>query len=932
MGLFDGLGEHDSPERKAGVKRQQAAWLQEQLAEQARMRDPRNDGEPGSQRHARQEPGAQRYARPVDVERPGHQPPPQYGRGSYAPAPSYAAAPSIHMPQAPAPGWPWQGGVAPFQAWRSPSGAAAAAKPQSFFPRPQNQAVGWKAPQTRSQVDEVVYGHDIDYSAARANGARRPQTHLSPSAGLHGAGRGVMRPLTSAKGGWLPPQMRSQADDLIYGHDLDGYSGAGKRIEQAPSAGWGPPGPQIQQPVQAQAQRRAVSPGPKIDIDSEWAAWEAEHPNFRRRRRVDASQNNRVDQSFAPESNAGPPISARDGHKANNNNNNAPVIDIDAEWAEWENNHPEFKRRNKRREPAAGATSAPAGGATSPSSAARNASPERPPAPASPPRAPPPIPDISTVRPPPPDGIRFGGKSRISEDLRGAAASSLDDEFYSIRHSCAEQRALLHLQVERLRAEASRLLAEEANVPSKMLFGRGISQMPLLGAPNLFPAPQNSPSSPLLRLLEEQRRIASQNRSGTPPPHLAFRAGNIGNVGVSQDLALAELRLAAVEAETKKRAYLPALPDYPVVSENLGNGPPNARTLQGGTLKGSSEFVSPDTVRYTHLAPASNKYDAYVAQQLALPSGLSPNRPEKTLEEEEEEMPSDNAALFQALSFNSVTTEKRVGQRIVVRPAEDEAGDAVAQVMTGAIASVNSESAEAHPEPTPRGGGSELSVDFNHAFQKKSPGEVVNNGTQKSADLSSLAFSGTNTEDFVDVRSSSHRSIADAQPLQAAPFSRVCADLGAELRKVNSAEPATDASAAATTSGDEVSPQIADRWSNMASALTRDTSGGSSAEGGAAPSERTATPTSRDGVATVDTTSPAPSPPQTKSQPASPRQLLPRPFPDNPDATRPKPTQDDSEDGEKPTLDDTEDGDATQLRRTQNEAEGFLMSALIPDK
>ena len=67
----------------------------------------------------------------------------------------------------------------------------------------------------------------------------------------------------------------------------------------------------------------------------------------------------------------------------------------------------------------------------------------------------------------------------------------MSDELRNVRRSCSNQRALFHSQVEKLQAEASRLLVEEANVPGKLAqMARGNAPKPLLGAPGMAPPTQ----------------------------------------------------------------------------------------------------------------------------------------------------------------------------------------------------------------------------------------------------------------------------------------------------------------------------------------------------------------------------------------------------------------------------------------------------------
>mmetsp|Transcript_54546 Transcript_54546/g.84794 ORF Transcript_54546/g.84794 Transcript_54546/m.84794 type:complete len:824 (-) Transcript_54546:13-2484(-) len=600
MGLFDGFGSYDTPERRSAVKRQQAALLSEQIAEKQHLEGLAN----------------------VAISKANVAPPPL----------------PVILPE---PSWPWKAGaVPPLQAWRTPP---AATKPLHFpmFP----MQVGWPPQGMRSHSDGTGRSHN-DHYVARSN--------LGP-----GVGRGVARPITSTRGGWLAPQMRSSADELIYGHDLDGYGSAPRAPRASPRFDGQQPLRQQQQQIPSTARRAASQPTQEQiseaqkAIDEEWQEWERQHPELRRRRRMTVTEGGEAPQVVAPEATTNHPVA-----KATKKH----VVDIDAEWAEWESRHPEFQRRRKRKD-TGGDASLSSGTASVPGAsqaiadslrevvASRAGSPTSNPSAFSavirPPLLPPQVP-VPVDRP--------QLSSRRPEDFRTSASSSFSDELRRLRHSCSDQRALLHLEVEKLKAQASRVLAEQSQMslaPLKRM--TPAYRLESLAAPPLRPLGLDrhhlQPFS-LSPLLQDGR----PSLSAYPASALVDKFGSVGS-GFSPELAVAELRLGAMKPEQRlPDALRPVLPGYPrftaapsldnidLQQEGSGGILPEASTLV--FLDDSSETPSnaPPLQQPAASLPSSSCAPAPVQGSLRRQERISnledvENLPSKTSDIDKEKLP-----------------------------------------------------------------------------------------------------------------------------------------------------------------------------------------------------------------------------------------------------------------------------------------------------
>jgi len=243
-------------------------------------------------------------------------------------------------------------------------------------------------------------------------------------------------------------------------------------------------------------------------------------------------------------------------------------------------------------------------------------------------------------------------------------------------------------------------------------------------------------------------------------PHGAGRGIQSGTAAIPPELALAELRLGAVEIENKKRGVvLPSLPDYPVVLGTIHGSDMQTRKFYG-TLQEDSDLVWPDIF----------------PQGLPSPFAESPSLTQRAT----------SAPQVPTPAVASSTTAAAKTEEGAPEVAAAEAAEAVASVVSSAIASIAKQDEavahEASEEATPRETG--LEKQFPSLDLKGISREFGKYDPQQSVDLDSLAYSAT--------AGSSHRSAPDASPpAREQPFSRVI-DLGAALRIVASAEPNSD--------------------------------------------------------------------------------------------------------------------------------------------
>eukprot|EP00929_Paragymnodinium_shiwhaense_P020872 TRINITY_DN13774_c0_g1_i1.p1 TRINITY_DN13774_c0_g1~~TRINITY_DN13774_c0_g1_i1.p1 ORF type:complete len:910 (+),score=207.37 TRINITY_DN13774_c0_g1_i1:124-2853(+) len=290
-------------------------------------------------------------------------------------------------------------------------------------------------------------------------------------------------------------QDRARQDrDLLYREELPRYEA------QQPSAWrepWREPKARLS-PRQTAASERSVRRRPTrlIDIDAEWDAWEARHPEAKRPGRGRATSGSRSLQHSPSAAAAGTIAVAGSAAAAMgaevSNAELAPTIPMPTAATIG-------GRRSSAQDVSVAAPTSPQvaggfGGIGATTSAFAQAN--------------------HTSRPAPPAGpMSLGG--RLAEDLRSIASNAMQDELSRLKRSCFGQREGLRSQAERLRVEASRLLVEQAHVPSAPL------RMPRLQqASGLAPAPPALlPSGQVL-----------QKAAAAPQPILPRQAlGNVFN-------------------------------------------------------------------------------------------------------------------------------------------------------------------------------------------------------------------------------------------------------------------------------------------------------------------------------------------------------------------------------------------------------------------
>ncbi|CAE8711993.1 unnamed protein product [Polarella glacialis] len=438
MGLFDGLGENDSPHRKAAVMRRQKELLEEQIADNQRRkisargvereRD-RNEQAASMQPESRQPPPLQQQQQQQSWQQQQHQ--------------QQSWQQQQHQQQQQQQGWQ-QGLQQPLPNWQQALWQQPASKQfqlnQPFLQQIQRPV---PAPQHLIQLPNLLM---------------QPLQQQLPQ----------LPPLGSIKPKWNSfdaPQPNQQPNQPYFGGGGGGGAQPSLQHNLQPSQ-------TFQNMPPSKGKANPAKPN-EIDIDGEWQDWKA--------RRGD----NKHAEPF--------PSSEGSAHKAKQKKN---VIDLDGEWGDWmekrQQHHPSqeagwkvstFQAKLARKKGASVADEENSDNAHEAPSMPAFTQPSPPPQVKdatslwSPPQLQPPMPQAASLwsppqlQPPMPKPMYAAAPVPPSQylpgqNIRALAASSLAEELRKVKRSCGEERGQLHLEAESLKKMASRLRTEQASLPS----------------------------------------------------------------------------------------------------------------------------------------------------------------------------------------------------------------------------------------------------------------------------------------------------------------------------------------------------------------------------------------------------------------------------------------------------------------------------------